>query len=400
MIASPTFTGDPKSAAPSAQRQRHEYQHDRIRDPRRHAVNFIIARRRLSPTTHSKRPRIFETTSTQPCRTKANIASPALTGTPTSTTAANADASTRIATCEFVKNVVTVSGGGNVSNSGTPVTGQLAVWTSANIIEGRAPTAAGVAPLANPVFTGDVQIPTAAPGDNDVTAANTAFVKAAIDAAVAAAIASQFVTGDMKPSASQAPAPGWILMDDGTIGDATSGATTRANADCLALFTTLWTENATNYAVTPSRGVSAAADWAAHKRIAIPKTRSRVIGGATSGVGGAGLTQRVNGALVGEESHQLTVAELASHGHTVNIQVTHTEQSTARAITSRYRIQGKHIKRSTVVRRRMSFVGAAPSMRRSRHGLQMLIPVPSASRPTARARRPTSCSRACLFTGT
>lgn len=38
----------------------------------------------------------------------------------------------------------------------------------------------GAAPLASPVFTGDPQVPTAAPGDNDTSAASTAFVQNAL----------------------------------------------------------------------------------------------------------------------------------------------------------------------------------------------------------------------------
>lgn len=43
--------------------------------------------------------------------------------------------------------------------------------------------ASGFAPLNNPVFTGDPQAPTPAPGDNDTSIATTAFVTAAITAA-------------------------------------------------------------------------------------------------------------------------------------------------------------------------------------------------------------------------
>lgn len=46
----------------------------------------------------------------------------------------------------------------------------------------------GFAPLASPVFTGNPTAPTAAPGDNDLSIANTAFVTAAIAAAILALI--------------------------------------------------------------------------------------------------------------------------------------------------------------------------------------------------------------------
>lgn len=46
----------------------------------------------------------------------------------------------------------------------------------------------GAAPLASPVFSGDPQVPTPPPGDNDTSIANTAFVNTAIVNALAGAI--------------------------------------------------------------------------------------------------------------------------------------------------------------------------------------------------------------------
>jgi Collagen triple helix repeat (20 copies) len=106
-------------------------------------------------------------------------------------------------------NVVGGGGGGNVSNSGTPVAGQVAEWVTSTTITGvstyaklaspvftgnpQAPTptvldsSASIAttswvnqqlyaPKNSPVFTGDPQAPTAAIGDNDTSIATTAFV--------------------------------------------------------------------------------------------------------------------------------------------------------------------------------------------------------------------------------
>ena len=58
----------------------------------------------------------------------------------------------------------------------------------------------GAAPLASPIFTGDPQAPTPAPGDNDTSIATTAFVTAA--SALLAPLASPVFTGDP-----QAPTP-------------------------------------------------------------------------------------------------------------------------------------------------------------------------------------------------
>ena len=97
-------------------------------------------------------------------------------------------------------------------------------------------------------------------------------------------------TGDVKGSYATTAENGWVILDDGTIGDATSGATTRANADTEDLFTLLW-NNVTNAycpvftsaGVISTRGVSAALDFAAHKRIQLPLTKGRATAGAGTG---------------------------------------------------------------------------------------------------------------------
>lgn len=85
---------------------------------------------------------------------------------------------------------------------------------------------------------------------------------------------------------------GWILENGGTIGSAASGATTRANADTLALYTVLWTDfNNTelpiqNSAGAPTtRGASASADFNANKRMPLFDARSRFLRGSDSGLG-------------------------------------------------------------------------------------------------------------------
>jgi len=93
----------------------------------------------------------------------------------------------------------------------------------------------------------------------------------AVDGALPAGAIQQFI---------QTTAPtGWVRMD-GSIGNAASNATTRANADTAALFAVLWDNVAqANAAVQDSagspvsRGVSAAADFAANRRIVIPDMR-------------------------------------------------------------------------------------------------------------------------------
>jgi hypothetical protein len=122
-----------------------------------------------------------------------------------------------------------------------------------------------------------------------------------------------FDTGDAKITMRTVAVPGWIMVNDGTIGDATSGATTRANADCQALYTMVWNNVIDAWApVTGGRGASAAADWAAHKPIALPKQLGRAL--AVAGAG-AGLTARALGETHGAEAVQLTEPQLPKHKH-------------------------------------------------------------------------------------
>jgi phage gp45-like len=67
---------------------------------------------------------------------------------------------------------------GNVSNSGTPINGQLAAWTDATHIQGIDVSSLGYASLVSPTFTGDPRAPTPVTTDNDTSIATTAYVKA------------------------------------------------------------------------------------------------------------------------------------------------------------------------------------------------------------------------------
>lgn len=176
---------------------------------------------------------------------------------------------------------------------------------------------------------------TAAAGDCWIIEAKTVStyrvtaVKEDGTAVVAAAGGDSFATGmGMALHGTTVPS-GWILADGRTIGDGSSGATNRANADCQNLFTEFWNSYAnTELAVSGGRGANAAADWAAHKTIGVPDIRSRVVagkddmGGTTASrltSGGSGITGTTLGASGGTETHTLTTAELASHSHTMGV---------------------------------------------------------------------------------
>lgn len=85
---------------------------------------------------------------------------------------------------------------------------------------------------------------------------------------------------------------GWVKANGGTIGNAASGATLRANADTVNLYTVLWNDfNNTELPIQTSggaattRGASAAADYAANKRLSVFDLRADFIRGADDGLG-------------------------------------------------------------------------------------------------------------------
>ena len=119
---------------------------------------------------------------------------------------------------------------------------------------------------------------------------------------------------------------GWLLLQGGAIGDASSGAATRANADTETLYTLLWNSMADAQApVSSGRGATAAADFAAHKTITLPDMRGRaVIGSGT----GSGLTARTHGTKGGAETHTLATTEIPEHNHAITVQGANTSGST------------------------------------------------------------------------
>ena len=129
-----------------------------------------------------------------------------------------------------------------------------------------------------------------------------------------------FSTGDTKLTYKSTADTGWIMpVTLGTIGDSSSGSTVRANADTADLFALFWTNTSntdcpvfTSAGAVSTRGVSAVADYAAHKRLQLPQITQTSIGIAG---GAGGLTTRALGSVVGTETVTLTVAQMPAHAH-------------------------------------------------------------------------------------
>jgi hypothetical protein len=136
-----------------------------------------------------------------------------------------------------------------------------------------------------------------------------------------------FITGDTFWQPANTTRSGCVRANARTIGNAVSGATERANADCAALFAFLWLNlSDTVCPVSGGRGASAVADFGANKRIGLPDLRGRGLFGlddmgntaigritaatfAPSGV--------VPGASGGVQNVTLSTAQLPAHTHTV-----------------------------------------------------------------------------------
>ncbi len=103
---------------------------------------------------------------------------------------------------------------------------------------------------------------------------------------------------------SSAPA-GWVLMNGGTIGNASSAATLLASQTAIRLFIHLWDSlSDSEAAVSGGRGASALADFAANKTIVVPNH---------AGYGSLGKTPSGTGSTMGgkigalDHTHQVVV---------------------------------------------------------------------------------------------
>ena len=127
-------------------------------------------------------------------------------------------------------------------------------------------------------------------------------------------------TGDAKITLKTVADTGWLMMNDGTIGSASSGAS-YANVAALALFTLIFNVTADSAApiltsagaaTTRAAQTNAATAWAANCRMSLTKQLGRSIAIAGSG---AGLSTRPLGSAYGAETETPTVSNMANHAH-------------------------------------------------------------------------------------
>lgn len=146
----------------------------------------------------------------------------------------------------------------------------------------------GVAPLNGNLSAAGFKITNAGNGSAD----GDYVTVAQLNEVIASVVLAEVPTGARMGFLRTTPPTGWIKGNGGTIGNAASGATNRANADTLDLFTLFWGQFSNTIlpiqdsaGVATTRGASAAADFAANKRLPVFDLRKRFDEGADDGLG-------------------------------------------------------------------------------------------------------------------
>lgn len=136
------------------------------------------------------------------------------------------------------------------------------------------------------------------------------------------AIISSPHTGDIRISYNGQNNFGWLAMNDGTIGSATSGATSRANIDTFPLYAMLYVNVIDTYApVSGGRTApgttfaNAVTDFGLNKPLALTKSLGRAMAGIGIPSSGGSGTSWALGQTFGAETHTLTIEEMPPHNH-------------------------------------------------------------------------------------
>lgn len=131
---------------------------------------------------------------------------------------------------------------------------------------------------------------------------------------------SIMATGDLKARYGTGPLSGFVRANGLTIGNASSGASERANADTQALFVYLCGTDL-NLVMTPARSGNCLSDFNANKQLATPDWRGRALaflddmGNSAAGrltAGFFGATPTVLGAGGGQQTETLVPANVPS----------------------------------------------------------------------------------------
>lgn len=116
--------------------------------------------------------------------------------------------------------------------------------------------------------------------------------------------------GDVKIGYYPVAPGGWLAMNDTSIGNVSSGATTEG-AYTFQLYKTLWDSVSDTWApVSTGRGATAVADFLAGKTLTMPRALGRALAGAGAG---SGLTARALGEYLGAET--ISISAMPSHSH-------------------------------------------------------------------------------------
>jgi hypothetical protein len=119
-------------------------------------------------------------------------------------------------------------------------------------------------------------------------------------------------TGDLIIGFKPGVRAGAVRLNGGTIGNAVSGATERANADTADLFAFNWNNfDDTICPVSGGRGANALADYTANKTLTLPSGRGKTIFGSdTMGAAAANISQRSTTITTTNLNTSATVADV------------------------------------------------------------------------------------------
>lgn len=149
-----------------------------------------------------------------------------------------------------------------------------------------------------------------------------------VTGSIATNLSDVWDVGDIKTSARTSNVSNkWVLLDNRSIGNASSNATSRANNDMQVLYEFMWNnfgtlivQNSSGNPVT--RGTSSLSDWNSNRRILTPDARGRVVAMMDNPSSGAGSANVITGTWAdslggvgGSESHVLGIAEMPAHTH-------------------------------------------------------------------------------------